>query len=138
MKKHLILVNEEVARAIHSHSTKCTLDIVSSGSVDFHDEERHAQCSRCGPDGFQLARCTGTNRIEEEGDARYRRGDLLEELEPLGDQFAVSVRQPRDVSTRTGQAGHQTGANWVGMRHDDDGHRVGKLPGIEDCSTGNE
>jgi hypothetical protein len=121
MKKHLIPVDEEVAWAIHSHSTKCTLDIMSSGSVDFHDEERHAQCSGCGSDGFQLARCAGTSRIEEEGDTRYRRGDLLEELEPFGDQFTMNVRQPRDVSARPGQAGDQTGANWVGVRHDDDG-----------------
>jgi len=44
-------------------------------------------------------------------------GDLDDEG---GDQIAVNVRQPRDVSARTGQAGHQTGANRVGMRHDDD------------------
>jgi len=50
----------------------------------------------------------------------------------------VNVRQPRDVSARTGQAGHQTGANRVGMRHDDDRYRAGKLPGIKGSSTGNE
>jgi len=73
----------------------------------------------------------GAARIEEHRDQRCRRGDLLEELEPLGDQIGVRVRKARDVCARARQARDEPLANGIGGDREDDRDRAGKLLRLE-------
>ncbi len=83
--------------ALRSHRGEGAVEI--AGYFHSEGENCHAQRRRDGLDGPQLAR-GGAGRVEEDGDARGRRDDLLEELEPFGDEVAVRIRQPREIAAR--------------------------------------
>lgn len=73
-----------------------------------------------GLDVLELPRGMGGRRVVEGRDPGYRRGSLLEELEPLRRQVGVTVHQPRDPPAGARNAWDEPRPNGVGVdRHHD-------------------
>ena len=66
-------------------------------------------------------------RIPEDGDTRSPGYRFLEQRQPLSAQFRGKYAQPRDVSTRPGEAGDEPVPDWVGADRHDYGNRAGRL-----------
>jgi hypothetical protein len=85
-------------------------------------------------DGFQLWRGTGIGRIPQDADPRGRWHELFEEFEPFREQIGVSVCKARGVPTRTGQTGHESGADGIRFAHEHDGDRARDFLGRESAA----
>ena len=75
------------------------------GFLERHREDRDGEFGRGGPEGPELKRMSAKLRVQEDGDSRRRRNDLLEVREAFGDQVGVGIRQPGDVAAGPRQAG---------------------------------
>ena len=61
----------------------------------------------------------GIRRIQQDGDASYRRRHFPEELQPFGDHADIEVRQPGDVAAWPREAFDETHSDGIGgTRHD--------------------
>jgi hypothetical protein len=81
--------DENAPQALIPDRRKGPLDIV--GPSDLQGEKCHADGWSGGLESLQLERALREGRIQEDGDTRRRRDDLLEKLEAFGDGGAVKV-----------------------------------------------
>ena len=62
---------------------------------------------------FELEDIGGVVRIKEKGYARDGWNDLLENLQPLGTDVRTKDRVAGDISSRSGEAWHESGAHGI-------------------------
>jgi len=94
-----------------------------AGSPRFQHLKLHLQRSRRDRCLSQLERGSWMGRIREHGHAGDSGNGLLEQLQPLADQLRREDGQPRDVSPRSRQAGHEPTPDRILMNRHDDGDR---------------
>jgi hypothetical protein len=83
------------------------------GADHFHRRDGESQLLGDGSRFVQREKSGGKWRVEEHGDVRDSRRELLEELQPLGRELLVRQRHPGDVAAGARQA-----------RDEPDGHRI--------------
>ena len=87
--QHRVPKDEQRSRGLLTHRGKGPLDIVSAFGLP--GEQYHAQCWGCGLGQLPLEWVRGIGRIQEDGNMRCRRDDVLHEFKPFGDYASVKI-----------------------------------------------
>ena len=103
----------------------------ADGALDLlgvaHAVGKHIDTERtaCGLDQWQKACRTWSCRIVDDSGARYRRDNLLEELQPLRADSKLEERKSSDIAPRMREAGDKSSADRIGNLREYDRYGAG-------------
>src|SRR5215510_5822345 len=121
----------------HGQSTRARPGHVQEGPVELggmsrlHDLKLHPQRPRRDSRGLDSVVLGTVVCLHEKGDSTHIRNGLLEQLQPLADEFLRDNGEARDIAARPPKAGDESARNRITDRSEDDGKGRGRLLGGE-------
>src|SRR5439155_22040722 len=107
--------------ALLHHCCECGLELDARAHA--YGDDRHTQRRCRGLYLLELEHIGGVVWIPEKGYAQNGWNSLLENLQPLGTDVRAKDGVAGDISSRSGEARHESGFDWIAANDEHDGNR---------------